>query len=114
MLREVEYDPFLRSQTKWITDADGEGLVAVATSQDVTDIVADAKRRYAQVDENARWGGDGDSLGAHVAEVPLSILYDPKEPWNDKRRSRKEREAAFKQWLNDRDNRCFRTRPGRV
>ena len=75
----------------------------IETQQDVTDVVESAKRANNLIDERARWGNV-----AHVARIPNTIFFqlqkqgivdDPK---------------AFARWLNDPDNRVFRTRPGKV
>lgn len=82
---------------------ESEDSFSIETTQDVTDIVEHSKSCYNSIDERARWGD-----GAHVASIPISV-------WQDlKKKGIADNDAAFKRWLNDRDNRVFRTRPGRV
>lgn len=44
----------------------------------------------------------------HVASIPLNVF------WDLKRQGIVDDPAAFKKWLNDRDNRFFRTKEGSV
>ena len=76
----------------------------IETQQDVTDIVDGTKRAFASVDDRAGWKGDRHL----VASIPMTIFMDLKK------RGIVDDEAAFARWLNDPDNRVFRTRPGRV
>ena len=80
------------------------GLVTVKTTQDVTNCLEESKALYNRHDERSNWKGD-----LHlVAQIPLSVRFDPKlqEIFNDKRR--------YMRWLNDSDQRAFRTRPGKL
>lgn len=79
------------------------GRIIHEVEQDVTDIVEDCKARMASTDERARYGDM-----AHVASIPMSIYNEllAKGIIND--------QQALKDWLNNPDNRVFRTRPGRV
>jgi hypothetical protein len=43
-----------------------------------------------------------------VASIPLSVFYDLKQ------KGIVDDPAAMKKWLNDSENKFFRTRPGRV
>lgn len=76
----------------------------IETVQDVTDITDLTKAAYRSKDERANWKGDIH----HVASIPMTIYMDLKK------KGIVDDEAAFKRWLNDPDNRVFRTRPGRV
>ena len=69
--------------------------------QDVTSIANVNKRSYADIDSKAKYGDL-----ARVASIPLSVYYDLK------RRGIADDPAALKKWLNDPDNRAFRTRGG--
>lgn len=81
-----------------------DGSFTIETQQDVTASVEASKAAYNQFDERANWKG----MWHRVASIPLTVLMDLK------RRGIFDDEAAFKKWLNDADNRVFRTRPGRV
>ncbi|WP_043285644.1 hypothetical protein [Paraburkholderia oxyphila] len=62
------------------------------------------KGQYNAVDERARWGD-----GMHkVASIPIIIYQELKM------KGIIDDPVAFKKWLNDPENRFFRTRPGKV
>lgn len=99
--RIFDTDPLTRSDILW--HADHDGSVTVEHRQDVTELVDANKREFNQWDERSRWGE-----GRKVAEIPMvtymelvraGIARDP---------------AALKKWLNDPDQRVFRTSPGRL
>lgn len=75
----------------------------IQTQQDVTDIIEENKQEFNQVDERARWGEF-----SRVASIPLSLYYELKKE------GKLEDQAYMKRWLNDPENRHFRTRPGEV
>jgi hypothetical protein len=76
----------------------------IETVQDCEPITEAAKAQFNEVTPTTRWGD-----GLHkVATIPLSIYMDLVKKgiaYDD---------AAMKKWLNDPDNRAFRTRPGVV
>lgn len=81
-----------------------DGSVTVQTVQTV-DAVAEAnKQAFNQFDERTPWKGDMH----RVASIPLSVYYDLK------RKGILDDQVAMKKWLNDPENRVFRTRPGKV
>lgn len=93
-------------------DSDNDTFT-IETVQDVEAVLEDNKRRYNSVDERARWND-----GLHkVATIPLAVLegliqkgvYAP-----GKTNVYKDNGVRFRRFLNDRDNRFFRTRPGRI
>ena len=75
----------------------------IQTQQDVTDVIEENKNEFAQIDERAKWG----EL-TKVASIPLSLYYQLKAE------GKLDDQAYMKRWLNDPDNRHFRTRPGEV
>ncbi len=81
---------------------------AIETQQDVTEIVRENKENY-----NLRGGERWKYFQNHVAQIPTSVYYDlvRKGIIDEKNDPEMER---FKRWLNDSDNRVFRTRPGRI
>ena len=104
--RILNIDPVARTKEVHHYDPD-TGAQAVELIGDVEPIIEESKGRYAMVDERARWR-DGYN---HVASVPLVVI--------DK--IRRERgvnlltdKKAMREFLNDSDNRAFRTRPGRI
>jgi len=85
----------------------GDGIV-IKTVQDVTAIVERNKREFNAIDERARWGDI-----TKIASIPLTVIDDLNKSGImrgfhvlDKQR--------FTSWLNNPDNRVFRTRPGTV
>jgi len=86
----------------WHYDADKDEAT-IETRQDVSQIIEENKQEYAQIDERARWGE-----WTRVASIPLSIYYKLKAE------GKLEYEAYMKRWLNDPDNKYFRTRSGEV
>jgi len=81
-----------------------DGSVTIQTVQDVEDVAESNKQSFNQVDARANWNGDMHK----VASIPMAIFYDLK------RKGILDDPAAMKKWLNDSDNRVFRTRPGQV
>ena len=71
--------------------------------QDVTDIVEENKALYNLSDGVPRFGD-----GKRVASIPMVIYMELQ------RQGITKDPVAFKRWLNDPDNRCFRTLPGVV
>jgi len=91
--------------------SDGDGGIIIETRQDISGILEQNKKEYNSFDERARWSDD--LLGNKVASIPLTVIDDLNKQGimrgfavlDDKR---------FKAWLNERDNRVFRTRTGVV
>jgi hypothetical protein len=79
------------------------GLVTVETEQDVTAALEESKALYNRHDEHSPWGDVN-----LVAQIPLSVRFDPKlqHIFSDPKK--------YRAWLNDPDQRAFRTRPGRL
>lgn len=99
-------DPLTKTVTT--AQADGEGGLILTTRQDCTDIIESNKAEYAQTDERTKYGE-----WAKVASIPLSVFDD----LNKKGICRGFAvidQKKFKDWLNDPENKYFRTRPGRV
>ena len=82
------------------TDADAFRIESI---QDVEPIIEYNKALYNATDERARHGDV-----SRVANIPLVV-------WADlKRRGIMDDEKKLSAWLNDPENRMFRTRPGKV
>lgn len=81
-----------------------DGGLTIETIQDITDIAEDNKRAYNAYDERSSWRGDMHK----VASIPLGVYYDLKA------KGILDDPVAMKRWLNDPENRVFRTRPGKV
>lgn len=104
MKRLLSYDPLTRIKTWWHEDVMGN--ITVHHEQDVEDLVARNRAQYNAHSDHGptRWKGNWH----HVGEIPMSVYHDLEEQGilHDK-------SALFK-WLNDPDQRDFRTKPGRL
>lgn len=87
----------------WHYDAEKDEAT-IETIIDATQIVSDNKDRFNSFDEKANWKGDMH----HIASIPMALFYQMKAE------GKLEDQAYMKRWLNDPDNRAFRTRPGEV
>lgn len=105
MKRLFDIDPLSGTKRTFIYDesADAKNFV-IETEQETTPIVEanklafnDAPTRIGQKEELVK-----------VASIPLAIFFDLQ------RKGITRDPVAFKKWLNDPDNRAFRTRPGTV
>lgn len=81
-----------------------DGAITIETVQDITDIAEANKASYNAYDERSNWRGDMHK----VASIPMSVYYDLKS------KGILEDPVAMKAWLNNPDNKVFRTRPGQV
>jgi hypothetical protein len=82
---------------------DATDEATIQTQQDVTGVIEENKSEFNQIDERAKWGEFN-----KVASIPLSLYYELKAA------GKLDDQAYMKRWLNDPDNRHFRTRPGEV
>jgi hypothetical protein len=98
--KPFDYDPFTGIRETFHYDEE-TGDVYIEAEQDVETIANEMKALYADTDERARWGE-----GGHVARIPNVILEAHPELMHDN--------EALKKWLNDPDNRVFRSRPGKI
>ena len=87
----------------WHYDAEKDEAT-IETIIDATQIVSDNRDRFNSFDEKANWKGDMH----HVASIPMALFYQMKSE------GKLDDQAYMKRWLNDPDNRAFRTRPGEV
>ncbi len=84
-------------------ERESEDTFTIETEFDVEPLIEANKRDFNSLTSLDRWGD-----GRHVARIPMPL-------WAQLREKRiTEDEPAFKRWLNDPDNRFFRTSPGRV
>lgn len=91
--------------------SDGDGGIVIETKQDISDILEQNKKEYNSYDERAKWSDH--LFGNKVASIPLTVIDD----LNAKGIMRGFAvldEKRFRAWLNERDNRVFRTRTGVV
>ena len=102
--RMLDYDP-ATGTTQWFHFDNSTGKMGLETQQDVTAIVESTKGAFNPVDERANWKGD-----VHrVASIPMLIYNDLAKISNNFKD-----QAVIRKWLNDKDNRVFRTRPGKL
>jgi hypothetical protein len=91
--------------------ADGDGGIIIETRQDVSGIIEQNKKEYNSFDERARWSDE--MFGNKVASIPLTVIDDLNKI-GIMRGFAVLDEKRFKAWLNNSDNRVFRTRTGVV
>jgi hypothetical protein len=104
MKRVLDYDP-ATGITQWFHFDEITGDIGLETKQDVTAIIEGTKGEFNPVEERAPWKGDVHK----VASIPMSIYNELMKITNNGKDQK-----AFSKWMNDPDNRVFRTRPGRV
>ena len=98
-----DINPITGVKKMWHYDADKDEAI-IETIVDASSVVEDNKAEFNHFDERASWKGDLHK----VATIPMSLYYELKKQGitDDPKR--------MKAWLNDPDNRFFRTRPGTV
>ena len=96
----------IRNKVAHTTD---NGELVIATQQDVTDIVEQNKKEYNQT--TGRWGDD--VFDNKIASIPLTVIDNLNEQ-GIMRGFHVIDQKKFKQWLNEPDNRFFRTRQGKI
>ena len=102
----------LGEETNWagvktsVYEADNK--LIIENSQDISTVLESNKSRYAATDERARW-----SEFEHIGWIPDSVIIELNRQ-NILRGYAVVDQKKFKAWLNDSDNRHFRSRPGRV
>ncbi len=94
-----------------VVHADGDGGIIIQTKQDITDIIEQNKKEYNSYDENARWSDE--LFGNKIASIPFTVI-DELNKQGIMRGFAVLDEKRFRAWLNERDNRVFRTRTGVV
>jgi hypothetical protein len=103
MPRVFDRDPLTGTERLFHWNEADESFV-IETRQDVTDLVEVNKGIANQHDERTPWKGDMH----RVASIPMSVYMDLQK------RGIADDERALRRWLDDPDNRVFRTRPGRL
>lgn len=102
--RLFDVDPVTGSRT--ILHIDGDKITA-QEDLDVEGTLQEAQRRFNSVDERARFGN---GMMHHMSFIPMNVFFALKKMAN----GNQEFDKLLREWLNDRDNQKFRTRPGRV
>jgi hypothetical protein len=91
--------------------SDGDGGIVIETRQDISDILEQNKKEYNSFDERSRWSDN--LFGNKVASIPMTVIDDLNKQGIMRGFAILD-EKRFKTWLNERDNRVFRTRTGVV
>ena len=86
-----------------------DGEIVIATEQDVSNIIEQNKKEYNAT--NGRWGED--VFDNKIASIPLTVIDDLNKA-GIMRGFHVVDQKKFRAWLNNPDNRFFRTRQGRV
>lgn len=106
MKKVLSFDPF--TGKKLVATDDGDGGLIIQSSQDVTAILEQNKAEYNMKSTSDRWGDM-----TKVASLPYQIV-DTLNQKGIMRGFAVVNETEFRKFLNDPENRFFRTRPGRV
>ena len=113
--RLLDRDP-LTGITQWYEYRPVDDTCLIHSVQDVEPIIEFCKGHYNQFDERASWGHPlrpSQETFHHVGVIPAVILDDMPTAMREGIMQGKDLKA-WKRWLNDSDNKMFRTRPGRV
>ena len=86
-----------------------DGGLVIEVAQDVSEIIEQNKQEYNAT--NGRWGND--VFDNKIASIPLTVI-DTLNQKGIMRGFHVIDQKAFRNWLNDPDNRFFRTRQGKV
>lgn len=89
--------------TQWFYHDPVTDVSTIETVQDVAPIAQLNHESFKDTTSLDRWGD-----GQRVARIPLTTYHELRK------QGITQDQAAFKRWLNDPDNRVFRTRPGKV
>ncbi len=98
MERIFDHDDFTGVTSYWIYD-ESTDTATIKTVQDVQPLIELNKADFNEAPKG--WGE-----GRRVASIPIAVFTDLQQKGITKD------EKAFKRWLNDPENRFFRTRPG--
>ncbi len=90
------------------TYADSDGNLVVKAESNLTPIIEANKASYNTFDERSRWGDFN-----RVAEIPFPVIEDLNRQ-GIMRGFVVLDQKKMKAWLNNPDNRFFRTRPGKI
>lgn len=103
MRRRFDDDPITGINQEFQESPDGKEFT-IGTEQDIEPYLQANLDLRNMFDEHAGWKGDVH----HVASIPDVVMDDLM------RKGIYQDEKAFRKWLNDPENRCFRTRPGKI
>lgn len=101
MRRLLSHNPLTGTKKYVLDNPDDPGGIVVETHSDLAPLIDSNKEQYNQAP--ATWGE-----GRKVASIPLEIYFQLKQ------QGIADDPIQFRKWLNDPDNRYFRTMPGKV
>lgn len=96
----IDSDPMTRQ--KQVAHVGHDGSLGIESKQDVEAIVD--RNKLERKNDSGSWEGHRHK----VASIP-NVVW-----WDLKRRGIADNEERLRKWLNDPDNRAFRTKPGKV
>ena len=100
MKKILDTDPITGIRHVFNYDNDTD-IATITAEQDVQDVIEANKKAYNDApDRHGEW--------TRVAQIPMVVYLDLKK------RGVIDDPVAMKKWLNDPDNKYFRTRPGTV
>lgn len=102
-------DQLKKTQFRKAKKHDTENGSVIEVAQDVTDIVEKNKQEYNQA--STSWGND--VFDNKIASIPMTVI-DKLNQKGIMRGFHVLDQKKFKEWLNDPDNRFFRTKQGRI
>ena len=108
MKRLLSTDPVAKKKT--FMHFENDGSTHISTEQDVTKII-DNNKNQANDYQKGQMIGNTQKHFQEVANIPLAVYFDLKEKLGDPSRDPEARKK-WKVWLNDPDNRAFRTGGG--
>lgn len=103
MKRLFDTDPVTKTSRVFHWNESDESF-HIETLQNVSDTVELTQAEFNAMDERAPWKGDIHQVG----RIPLNKVAELERLgiWRD--------DEALRRWLNDPENRAFRTRPGKL
>lgn len=100
MKKTLDFDPVTRISHVFNYD-EVTDEATITAEQDVTAVIEANKRAYNDApDRHGEW--------SRVAQIPMVVYMDLKK------QGILDDQVSMKKWLNDPDNRFFRTRPGSI
>lgn len=108
--RFFDHDPFTGATEYFHWDPETEGFT-MQTQQDLTALVEMNTELWNDNEKHTRYK---DGIGGRVAQIPAVIMMELSKAGILSPAGAILDEKRFRAWLNDSDNRAFRTRPGTV
>lgn len=108
--RLLEHDD-ATGMTEWYHFDVHTGGFTVETTQDTSLLLDSNLRQWNATEKHTRYG---DGLGGRVASIPNVVLMELSKQGIVTPAGAVLDEPKFRRWLNDSDNRLFRTRAGTV